>query len=448
VQKQLRPRAADRARNFKTRPTLPTQIALQKIQRGNSARALAADVKDETARQQWVDYYLQIGDEAQARDLGWRPEGEAAAVTMADEPPGAPPAAAPAADAAGGDGGKEAAAAAAIQAAMRGKVVRAEFQDFKDETARQQWMAYYLELGEYDAAKEYGWEPPPGWTPPAAGEAPAAASSEGAAAPVVPPLKFGEAEAGQLAITNEGGELAESEIPIFSARWFGQVFAAFTPRGETEEEEAKRKEEKAAILVQAFARTLLARIAVKDESRKCAAAPPLAALPHAALFHHPPPPAPPPPVGPGARPHRPHRPQPPHPSPLRYRLLALYAHIEEKHATKIQTQFRESRRLKDEAMAELNKQASTREAPATSVVVAPPPKLTAPPRVKEQTEIDSKVAEVSQASAAVATSFTTSCSPPSPATTTSMPPPPSPPPHLTSSTSTSTSTSRRCTRPQ
>ena len=89
---------------------------------------------------------------------------------------------------------------------------------------------------------------------------------------MVPPLKFGEAEAGQLAITNEGGELVESEIPIFSARWFGQVFSAFTPRGETEEEEAKRKEEKAVILVQAFARTLLARIAVKDESRKCARA--------------------------------------------------------------------------------------------------------------------------------------------------------------------------------
>ena len=271
-------------------------------------------MKDEAARQQWVDYYLQIGDEAQARDLGWRPEGEAAAVTMADEPPGAPPAAAPAADAAaGGDGGKEAAAAAAIQAAMRGKVVRAEFQDFKDETARQQWMAYYLELGEYDAAKEYGWEPPPGWTPPAAGGAPAAASSEGAAAPVVPPLKFGEAEAGQLAITNEGGELAESEIPIFSARWFGQVFAAFTPRGETEEEEAKRKEEKAAILVQAFARTLLARIAVKDESRKCARRPALSP-------RSPTPPSstaarrrrlpPPPPVGP-ARTHRP--PSPPRP---------------------------------------------------------------------------------------------------------------------------------------
>jgi hypothetical protein len=269
-------------------------------------------VKDETARQQWVDYYLQIGDEAQARDLGWRPEGEAAAVTMADEPPGAPPAAAPAADAAaGGDGGKEAAAAAAIQAAMRGKVVRAEFQDFKDETARQQWMAYYLELGEYDAAKEYGWEPPPGWTPPAAGEAPAAASSEGAAAPVVPPLKFGEAEAGQLAITNEGGELAESEIPIFSARWFGQVFAAFTPRGETEEEEAKRKEEKAAILVQAFARTLLARIAVKDESRKCARAPPSARYPQrrpsrtAARRRRLPPPLP---VGPAAQPPSPPRP--------------------------------------------------------------------------------------------------------------------------------------------
>ena len=95
-------------------------------------------------------------------------------------------------------------------------------------------------------------------------------------------------------------------------------------------------------------------------------------------------------------------------------------------------------------MAELNKQASTREAPATSVVVAPPPKLTAPPRVKEQTEIDSKVAEVSQASAAaVATSFTLH--------TTASPSPPlhlhrhhhhltSPAPHLTS-------TSRRCTRP-
>lgn len=162
----------------------------------------------------------------------------------------------------------------ALQKTQRGNSARALAADVKDETARQQWMAYYLELGEYDAAKEYGWEPPPGWTPPAAGEAPAATSSEGAAAPVVPPLKFGEAEAGQLAITNEGGELAESEIPIFSARWFGQVFAAFTPRGETEEEETKRKEEKAAILVQAFARTLLARIAVKDESRKCAPAPP------------------------------------------------------------------------------------------------------------------------------------------------------------------------------
>ena len=106
---------------------IDAQRTISKMYRGKKQRDEYRDLRDEEARQQWVDYYLQIGDEAQARDLGWRPEGEAAAVTMADEPPGAPPAAAPAADdAAGGDGGgKEAAAAAAIQAAMRASSVRA-----------------------------------------------------------------------------------------------------------------------------------------------------------------------------------------------------------------------------------------------------------------------------------------------------------------------------------
>ena len=277
---------------------------------------------------------------------------------------------------------------------MRGKVVRAGFQDFKDETARQQWMAYYLELGEYDAAKEYGWEPPPGWTPPAAGEAPAAASS-GAAAPMVPPLKFGEAEAGQLAITARAASWPRARSRSSRRGGLGgsspRSRRAARPRGGEEEESGNSG---------AGVRAHAARASPSRTSRASARAPRPRAIP---------------PRPPHRRPRRRLRRPARRPrraaaltaaSPLRYRLLALYAHIEEKHATKIQTQFRESRRRKDEAMAELNKQAveavETREAPATSVVVAPPPKLTAPPRVKEQTEIDSKVAEVSQASAAAA----------------------------------------------
>ena len=140
----------------------------------------------------------------------------------------------------GGDGGKEAAAAAAIQAAMRGKVVRAEFQDFKDETARQQWMAYYLELGEYDAAKEYGWEPPPGWTPPAAGEAPAAViggrgRAGGAAAQV---WRGGGGAAGDLERGRRAGRERDPDL-LGAVVWAGlrRVHAARRDRGGGGEEE-------------------------------------------------------------------------------------------------------------------------------------------------------------------------------------------------------------------
>jgi len=105
-------------------------------------------------------------------------------------------------------------------------------------------------------------------------------------------------------------EAAQEGAPIFSARWFGKVWDGMLspdkgkggaeggdPETAEETEEARRAkqmEEKAAILVQCWCRVVLAKVAVKNEGRK-------------------------------------------------YRLLALYAHVEEKNANKIQAAFRNRR---------------------------------------------------------------------------------------------------------
>ena len=50
-------------------------------------------------------------------------------------------------------------AATAIQAHTRGLIERKSVEDMRDEKARQQWVAFYLERGMYKQAREMCWEP-------------------------------------------------------------------------------------------------------------------------------------------------------------------------------------------------------------------------------------------------------------------------------------------------
>ena len=119
---------------------IDAQRTISKMYRGKKQRDEYRDLRDEEARQQWVDYYVHTGQLDAARELGW--DGE---------PVGDAEAAPPSEDA-------EAQAAAKIQAIIRGKATRDDYQDTRDEVARKQWVAYYLSLGDKDGARELGWE--------------------------------------------------------------------------------------------------------------------------------------------------------------------------------------------------------------------------------------------------------------------------------------------------
>jgi len=111
--------------------------AAQKIQarqRGNSARTEFKDVRDEEARRQWVAYYLQLGNYAEARELGW--EGLTCAASV----------------------DRRVKAANLMQAHARGSMARVEYRDKRDEEARRQWVAYYLALDDFEQARGLGWD--------------------------------------------------------------------------------------------------------------------------------------------------------------------------------------------------------------------------------------------------------------------------------------------------
>ena len=46
-------------------------LKIQTIRRGSKARLAYRDVRDEEARRQWIEYYVQTGNLAEARELGW-----------------------------------------------------------------------------------------------------------------------------------------------------------------------------------------------------------------------------------------------------------------------------------------------------------------------------------------------------------------------------------------
>ena len=103
---------------------------LQRLQRGNSARAVASDVRDEEARREWLKYHLAAGEFEDARAL----------MTAAEEQSVA------------------AAATARIQAVARGGAVRAVYRDVRDAQRAQQWHEYYVSSGDLDAARAMGLE--------------------------------------------------------------------------------------------------------------------------------------------------------------------------------------------------------------------------------------------------------------------------------------------------
>ena len=70
--------------------------------------------------------------------------------------------------------------------------------------------------------------------------------------------KWGQARENKLAL-----QTAEDAIPIFSARWFGQVWGALTPKEEKDPaSKIGEREKAAAVIVQCWARVVLARVAV------------------------------------------------------------------------------------------------------------------------------------------------------------------------------------------
>ena len=321
-------------------------LKIQTIRRGSKARIEYKDTRDEEARRQWVEYYVQTGNYANAHELGWD-DGDSAS----DAP--APVARAESDVTTGpititGDDEREK-AVRLMQAHMRGSSARLAYRDKRDDEARSQWIAYYLALGDLESARELGWDeadeeqakaatalakvrrgqlarrslvaipgamPFPDLPKPRdADDEDTPAEDEAATAPATPKLAAAEREAFVKAEREEFGGKTENEMaleaaqegaPIFSARWFGKVWDGMllpnkgTDNGEggeaaaEEARRAKQMEEKAAILVQCWCRVVLAKIAVKNEGRK-------------------------------------------------YRLLALYAHVEEKNAGKIQAAFRNRR---------------------------------------------------------------------------------------------------------
>lgn len=104
------------------------------------------DRDEEARRAEWIEYYVDIGDFAAARSLGW--EGNDAAVSPADAPAGVK------ADASGSrlpPGTEE--AAVKIQARYRAHAQSIKYKDDRNEAARLQWIEYYVSTKQYDAVR-------------------------------------------------------------------------------------------------------------------------------------------------------------------------------------------------------------------------------------------------------------------------------------------------------
>jgi len=329
-------------------------VKIQALKRGNSARGEYKDIRDEEARRQWVEYYVQTGDYAEARELGW--DGDTDEPGTLDTALLKPSRLMPVESGvttgpiAVTNDDERVKAARMMQAHARGSSARIQYRDKRDDEARSQWIAYYLALGDLESARELGWDEAdkeqaqaatalaaarrgqltrrslgagvaiPGGMP--FPDLPKPSAPEDEAAPATPErlgpsptaadreaFASAEREAFGGKTENEMAlETAQAGAPIFSSRWFGKVWDGMispdkkgqggeeggeesSEKGGEEARRVEKMQEKAAIIVQCWCRVVLAKVAVKNEGRK-------------------------------------------------YRLLALYAHVEEKNATVIQVAFR------------------------------------------------------------------------------------------------------------
>lgn len=98
---------------------------------------------EEWRRQEWIDYYVEVGDLDAAEKLGW--DGERRAGDGANAGPGA----------AGRRAHEPAhlAAATTVQARYRAHAQRAKYKDARNEAARLQWIEFYVATKEYDKVR-------------------------------------------------------------------------------------------------------------------------------------------------------------------------------------------------------------------------------------------------------------------------------------------------------
>mmetsp|Transcript_9340 Transcript_9340/g.27202 ORF Transcript_9340/g.27202 Transcript_9340/m.27202 type:complete len:523 (-) Transcript_9340:218-1786(-) len=101
--------------------------------------------EEEYRRQEWVKYYVESGDYASARSLGWDGEPLGAGAKGS-----APPTTRPISD--------EDAAAVRIQSRYKAWSRTQKYKDERDEAARLQWIEYFVATKQYDAARQYGWD--------------------------------------------------------------------------------------------------------------------------------------------------------------------------------------------------------------------------------------------------------------------------------------------------
>ena len=127
-------------------------LKIQTIRRGSKARLAYRDVRDEEARRQWIEYYVQTGNLAEARELGWDDGEDPAPVARAESDVTTGPIAGPIGDA------EREKAARLLQAHARGSSARLAYRDKRDDEARSQWITYYLALGDLESARELGWD--------------------------------------------------------------------------------------------------------------------------------------------------------------------------------------------------------------------------------------------------------------------------------------------------
>ena len=59
-------------------------LKIQTIRRGSKARLAYRDARDEEARRQWIEFYVQTGNYDEARELGWDDGEDPAPVARAE----------------------------------------------------------------------------------------------------------------------------------------------------------------------------------------------------------------------------------------------------------------------------------------------------------------------------------------------------------------------------